>query len=62
MPEAFRHTENLSVEARLAQLNQWQKDAILAHEHARECMTLQIRDNHTPFSKGDKIWLEARNL
>jgi hypothetical protein len=36
MPEAFGHSENPSTEARIAQLNQWRKDAILAHEHARE--------------------------
>jgi transposase InsO family protein len=62
MPEAFGHSENPSVEARIAQLNQWRKDAILAHEHARERMKTRIRESYTPFAKGDKVWLEARNL
>jgi len=34
----------------------------MAHEHARERMRLKIRENYRPFTKGDKVWLEARNL
>jgi transposase InsO family protein len=62
MLEAFGHSENPSVETRIAQLNQWQKDTILAHEHAREHMKTHIWESYTPFAKGDKVWLEARNL
>src|SRR6204780_4059030 len=46
----------------MAQLNQWRKDATLAHEFACERMKKHIRENYTPFAKGDKVWLEGRNL
>jgi hypothetical protein len=62
IPTAFGHTENPTVEARLAQLNQWRKDAIIAHEYARERMKTRINESYTPFSKNDKVWLEGRNL
>ena len=61
-PETFRHSELPTVEARIAQLDQWRKDAIVAHEYARERMKTRIRENYTPFSKGQKVWLEARNI
>jgi hypothetical protein len=62
IPEAFQHTEYPTVAARMAQLNQWRKDAIIAHEYARERMKNRIRENYTPFAKGDMVWLDGRNL
>lgn len=62
LPQAFKHMEHPTAEARIAQLNQWRKDAIIAHEQAREPMKTRIRENYTPFSAGQKVWLEARNL
>ena len=53
IPEAFRHSEQPTAAARIAQLNQWRKDAIIAHEYARERMKTRIRENYTLFSKGD---------
>src|ERR1700689_5127355 len=65
MPEALSYSQYPSVSARMAQLNQWRKDATLAtvvHEFAYERMKKHIQENYTPFAKGDKVWLEGRNL
>ena len=62
LPEAFQHSEYPTVSARITQLNQWRKDAIIAHEYARERMKNRIKENYTPFSKGNKVWLDGRNL
>ena len=61
-PQAFGHSEHPTAEARIAQLNQWRKDAIIAHEQARQRMKTRIRENYEPFSIGQKVWLEGRNL
>ena len=62
LPQVFKHTEHPTAEARIAQLNQWRKDAIITHEQARERMKTRIHENYVPFSVGQKVWLEARNL
>src|ERR1700688_305029 len=62
IPEAFDYSEYPSVHARLSQLAQWRKDAQIAHKFARERMKKRIRESYTPFAKGDKVWLEGRNL
>ncbi len=62
MPEPFEHSEHPTVEARMTKLAQWRKDAIIAHEYARERMKNRITENYKPFDKGQLLWLEGRNL
>lgn len=62
IPEPFAHSEYPTVEARLQQLDQWRKDALIAHEYARERMKKRIQENYKPFALGQKVWLEGRNL
>ena len=62
IPEAFHHLENITTETRLAQLNQWRKDALIAHEYAQERMKTRMRENYKPFSLKEKVWLDGRNL
>ena len=62
LPQAFEYSEHPTAKARIAQLDQWRRDAIIAHEHARQRMKTRIRENYVPFSIGQKVWLEGRNL
>ena len=62
MPEPFEHSEHPTVKARMTKLAQWRKDAIIAHEYARERMKNRITENYKPFDKGQLLWLEGRNL
>ena len=40
--QAFGHSEHPATEARIAQLKQWRKDAIIAHEQVRQRMKTRI--------------------
>ena len=61
-PQAFGHSEHKNAEDRIKQLNQWRKDAIIAHEHARERMKGRIKGNFNKFTQGQKVWLDGHNL
>ena len=61
-PTAFGHSQFPTVQARIDQLNQWRKDAIIAHDYARERMKTRIKENYIPFKIGQKVWLEGRDL
>ena len=50
------------VESCLKSLVAAQDEALAAHELALQVMTLCNNRGFTPFAKGDKVWLEARNL
>ena len=62
IPEAFHHSEYPSTEARMAQLNQWRKDTLIAYEYTHKHMKTRIRENYKPFSPAQKVWLDGRNL
>lgn len=47
---------------RLERLDQWRKDALIAHEYARQRMKDRIKSTYQPFEIGQKVWLEGRNL
>ena len=51
-----------AVEARLKTLSAARNEALAAHELARQVMSSCSRRSFKPFVKGDKVWLEARNL
>jgi len=39
-----------------------QEEALAAHELARTCMANQRKSTFTPLKKGDKVWLDSRNM
>ena len=58
-------TEQVTVPMVKQQLENLQKarnEAVAAHEIARQWMAEQITKGFTPFKKGQKVWLEAKNL
>ena len=38
------------------------EEALVAHELARSRMADRQKSTFTPFRKGDKVWLDSRNL
>jgi hypothetical protein len=51
-----------AVETHLRTLSAAHNEALAAHELAHQVMASWTRHSFTPFTKGDKVWLEARNL
>jgi hypothetical protein len=62
IPQVFKHSEHPTVEARIAQLNQWRKDVIIAHEMAMQRMKHWMSESFDTFMLGQKVWLEGLNL
>ena len=46
----------------MKQLRKNREEALAAHELARTRMIEQRKSKFTPFRKGDKVWLDSRNL
>lgn len=55
-------TKYLALEDRLRELCNIRKEVLAAHEMARVRMTERITRTFQPFEKGQKVWLEAKNL
>ena len=51
-----------ALEDRLRELRDIRQEALAAHEMARVRMAERITRSFVPFKKGDKVWLEAKNL
>jgi len=62
MPMLFDYREKPNTSEKLRQLDQWQKDAEIAHEYARQQMHDRIKAMYEPFMKGQQVWLNGRNL
>ena len=62
LPSVISKTSIPAVEARLKTLSATHNEALAAHELARQVMSSRSRRGFKPFTKGDKVWLEARNL
>ena len=62
IPHSFENTRFPAVEAKMKQLQKNQKEALAAHELARTRMIEQKRSHFIPFQKGEKVWLDSRNL
>jgi len=62
MPMPFNYREKPNTSERLRQLDQWRKDAEIAHEYARQQMRDRIKATYEPFVKGQQVWLNGRNL
>ena len=62
IPTVFSSSHIPTVEQRLETLLKARNEAAAAHELARQRMAERITRGFTPFSKGQQVWLEARNL
>src|SRR5260221_6660575 len=61
-PETFKTTKFPDLEQRTQQMQCWRLDAEAAHEIARQCMNERIGRPLDKFTKGQKVWLDSRNL
>ena len=59
---SFENTKYPSVEERIKNLVTSREEALAAHELARSRMADQIKSTFAPFKKGQKVWLNSRNL
>ena len=62
IPAVLPNTMVPAVEERLSSLEKARTEAMAAHEMARQRMTERITRGFVPFKKGQKVWLEAKNL
>jgi hypothetical protein len=62
IPLAFENTKYPSIEEKMGTLLRNREEALAAHELARNRMIERRRSAFVPFKKGDKVWLDSRNL
>jgi len=62
LPFLFESTKYPAVEDRMKSLIKNREEALAAHELARTCMVDQWKLTFIPFKKGDKVWLDSRNM
>ena len=62
IPHSFENTRFPAIEDKMKRLIKDREEALAAHELARNRMIERRRSNFVPFKKGDKVWLDARNL
>jgi len=62
LPLSFENTKYPSVEDRMKTLIKNREEALAAHELARTCMADRQKSTFVPFKKGDKVWLDSRNM
>ena len=62
IPLVHKYTKYPSVEERIGSLTNNREEALVAHEFARSRMHQRIKSKFQPFTIGQKVWLEARNL
>jgi Chromo (CHRromatin Organisation MOdifier) domain len=62
IPLSFENTKYPSIEEKMQSLLQNREEALAAHELARNCMIERRKSSFVPFKKGDKVWLDSRNL
>src|SRR6202789_1534052 len=62
IPLSFENTKYPSMEERMRTLIRNREEALAAHELARSRMAERRTSTFTPFKKGDRIWLDSRNL
>jgi hypothetical protein len=62
IPHSFENTKFPAIEDKMGTLIRNREEALAAHELARTRMTERRRSTFVPFKKGDKVWLDSRNL
>ena len=61
-PTTFENTKFPAIDEKLKHLLADQEEALAAHELARTRIAEQKKNTFTPFEKGQKVWLNTRNL
>ena len=62
LPTVIPTTSIPAIEIRLKQLTAARDEALAAHELVQQVMASHTQQHFTPFTKGQKVWLEAKNL
>jgi hypothetical protein len=62
IPLAYSKTDVPAAEQRIAQLQKARDEALASHELARQVMAARVNKKFQPFKKGDKVWLDSKNL
>src|ERR1700678_1827985 len=62
VPLSFEHTKFPAIEDKMKQLIRNREEALAAHELARSRIAARKTNTFTPFVKGQKVWLDTRNL
>ena len=62
LPSIIQNSAIPAVETRLKNLTAARNEALAAHELPRQVMAAHTQQKFVPFIKGEKVWLEARNL
>jgi hypothetical protein len=62
IPLSFENTKYPSIEDRMGTLLRNREEALAAHELSRNRMIERRKSTFIPFKKGDKVWLDSRNL
>ena len=62
IPVSFEHTKYPTIEEKMKNLIRDREEALAAHELARQRMAGRRWDTFIPFEKGQKVWLDSRNL
>ena len=58
----FENTKYPAMEEQMKTLLWNREEALASHELAQGCMAKWQKSTFTPFKKGDKVWLDSRNL
>jgi hypothetical protein len=62
IPLSFENTKYPSIDDKMKTLLRNREEALAAHELARSRMADRRKSTFVPFRKGDKVWLDSRNL
>ena len=62
IPQTFENTKFPTIEDKINDLMKSREEALAAHELARTRMIERRRTTFIPFKKGDKVWLDTRNV
>jgi len=62
LPTSFEDTNIPELDEQLQLLSRIRREALAAHEIARQRMLHRIKSDFQPFAQGQKVWLKNRNL
>ena len=62
IPQAYKSSKIPSVKEQMEDLTHARKEALTAHKLACHQTISRPQKDMKPFKKGDKVWLEAKNL
>ena len=62
IPLSFERTKYPAIQDRMKSLIRNREEALAAHELARSQMADRQKSTFVPFTKGDQVWLDSRNM